>query len=807
MRYVCVHGHFYQPPRENPWLEAVEVQDSAYPYHDWNERITAECYAPNAAARVLDEHQHIARLVNNYASMSFNFGPTLLSWLDTNAPRVYQSILDGDRLSAGKFSGHGSALAQVYNHMILPLANRRDKVTQVRWGLADFQRRFGRTPEGMWLPETAVDTETLEVLAEHEVKFTILAPRQASRIRRFGKRSWRDVSGAKIDPSRAYLARLPSRRTIALFFYDGPISQAVAFEGLLDDGRRFVERLLSGFSEARTWPQICHIATDGESYGHHHAFGEMALAYALQHIESEKVAELTNYGQFLQRYPPDHFVDILQNSSWSCVHGVERWRANCGCNSGGHPGWNQEWRAPLRAALDWLRDTLAPLYETRAATLINDPWKARDEYIRVILDRAQENVQHFLDEHAVHSLNHEESVVALKLLEMQRHALLMYTSCGWFFDELSGLETVQVIQYAARAVQLGEEIFGDHLEAQFLERLRLAKSNLPEHQDGAQIYEKWVKPAMVDIAHVAAHYAINSLFEPFRERRQVYCYDAQRADIHIETEGKMRLAIGRAEFSSRITRESSRLSFAVLHMGDHNFVCGVRPVRENGEDQQLNELLTGAFAKADPAEIIRLLDEGFGKKVYSLRSLFRDEQRKILRLILDETLTDAEAAYRGIYERRAQLIRFLGDIHVPIPKALQSASEIALNSQLREAFRNREVDVDSVRGLLKEASGLHVDLDKTTIEFSVRKRIEEVAAEFASHPADLGTLEKLNFLLELAGSLPFPVVLWETQNTVYAPLIQSYQEWRLEAEKGNPVAKGWLSVLTAVSDKVGMKLA
>ena len=807
MRYVCVHGNFYQPPRENPWLEAVELQDTAYPYHDWNERITAECYAPNAAARVLDGGQRITRLVNNYSSMSFNFGPTLLSWLETNAPRVYQSILDADRLSGEKFSGHGSALAQVHNHMILPLANRRDKVTQVKWGLADFQRRFGRTPEGMWLPETAVDTETLEILAEHEVKFTILAPRQASRIRRFGSRSWKDVSGAKIDPSRAYLARLPSRRSIGLFFYDGPISQAVAFEGLLDDGRRFVERLLTGFSETRTWPQICHIATDGESYGHHHAFGEMALAFALQHIESEKLAELTNYGQFLQRYPPHHFVDILQNSSWSCVHGVERWRANCGCNSRGHPGWSQEWRTPLRSALDWLRDTLALLYENRANSLLKDPWKARDHYIGVILDRSPQNVQRFLDEHAAHPLNQGEALVVLKLLEIQRHALLMYTSCGWFFDELSGLETVQVIQYAARAVQLGEEIFGDPLEAQFLDLLRLAKSNLPEHQDGAQIYEKWVKPAMVDMAHVAAHYAINSLFEPYRERTQIYCYDAQRADLHIETEGKMRLAGGRAEFSSRITRESSQLSFAVLHMGDHNFVCGVRQASQNGEDQQLNELLTSAFSKADPAEIIRLLDEGFGKKVYSLRSLFRAEQRKILKLILDESLTDAQAAYRGIYERRAQLIRFLSDIQVPIPKALQSAAETTLNSQLREAFRNRDVDVDGVRRLLKEASSLHVDLDKTTVEFSIRKRIEELATEFRSHPSDLGTLERLNFLLELAESLPFRVVLWETQNTVFMPLIESYREWRLEAEKGNPDAQGWLGVITAVSEKVGMKLA
>jgi alpha-amylase/alpha-mannosidase (GH57 family) len=807
MRYVCIHGHFYQPPRENPWLEAVELQDSAYPYHDWNERITAECYAPNSAARVLDSDHHITRLVNNYSSMSFNFGPTLLSWLETNAPKVYQSSLDADKTSAEKFSGHGSALGQVYNHMILPLASRRDKVTQVKWGLGDFQRRFGRAPEGMWLPETAVDTETLEVLAEHEVKFTILAPRQASRTRRFGSRSWRDVSGAKIDPSRAYLARLPSRRSIVLFFYDGPISQAVAFEGLLDDGRRFVERLMSGFSESRTWPQLCHIATDGESYGHHHAFGEMALAYALEHIESEKLAELANYGEFLERHPPDHFVEIVQNSSWSCVHGVERWRANCGCNSQGHPTWNQEWRAPLRNALDWLRDTLAPLYESRASALLKDPWKARDEYIRVILDRSQGNVERFLGEHASHLLNAEETVLALKLLEIERHVLLMYTSCGWFFDELSGLETVQVIQYAARAVQLAEEIFGDHLEAQFLDHLRLAKSNLPEHQDGAKIYEKWVKPAMVDMAHVAAHFAISSLFESYRERTQIYCYDAEQADIHIETEGKMHLAVGRAQFSSQITRESSLLSFALLHMGDHNFVCAVRPVSENGADQHLKEQLTSAFSQADTTTVIRLLDEASGRKLYSLRSLFRDEQRKILRLILDETITDAETTYRSIYERRAPLIHFLNDIQVPIPKALQCAAEIALNSQLREAFKNPEVDIESVRRLLKEASGSHVDLDKTTVEFSIRKRIEQAATAFASHPTDLGTLEKLSFLLELAGSLPFPVVLWEAQNTVYAPVIKSHQEWESEAGKGNQDARNGLTLLNAVSEKLGMKLA
>src|ERR1700732_3741696 len=575
MRYVCVHGHFYQPPRENPSLEAIELQDSAYPYHDWNERITAECYAPNATSRILDNEQRIIKLVNNYGMMSFNFGPTLLSWLEAKAPRVYAALQEADQLSCHKFGGHGSAVAQAYNHMILPLANRRDKVTQVKWGIADFEQRFKRRPEGMWMPETAVNTETLEVLAENGILYTIMAPRQAKRVRRKGGRSWKDVSGDRIDPSRAYLVNLPSKKTISVFFYDGPISQGVAFEGLLNDGKRFADRLISGFSEARTWPQLSHIATDGESYGHHHRFGEMALTYALQRIENEKLAELTNYGQFLERYPADHFVEIVENSSWSCVHGVERWRSNCGCNSGGHAGWNQEWRAPLRAALDWLRDQLTPLYEQKAGPLLKDAWAARDEYIQVVLNRAEENVLNFLGTHATHPLTSEEQVAALKLLEMQRHAMLMYTSCGWFFDELSGLETVQVIQYAGRAIRLAQDFAQEDIESQFLERLAAAKSNLPEHGDGKQIYEKWVKPAIVTTDLVAAHYAISSLFESYGERTTIYCYDVEREDYSLEVEGKSKLAIGRARFSSKITGETEHLGFGVLHLGDHNIAAGV----------------------------------------------------------------------------------------------------------------------------------------------------------------------------------------------------------------------------------------
>ena len=295
-RYICIHGHFYQPPRENPWLEAIELQDSAYPYHDWNERITAECYAPNAVSRILDAENRITRLVNNYAKISFNFGPTLLGWLAATAPEVYQAVLAADRQSRETFSGHGSAIAQPYNHVILPLANHRDRYTQIYWGIRDFEHHFGRAPEGMWLPETAVDLESLEILAELGMRFTILAPHQASRVRSIGSRTWDSVAGGQIDPTRAYEQRLPSGRTLAIFFYDGPVSRAVAFEGLLSRGESFADRLNSAFSEERDWPQLVHIATDGESYGHHHRFGEMALSYALNCIEANQLARLTNYG-------------------------------------------------------------------------------------------------------------------------------------------------------------------------------------------------------------------------------------------------------------------------------------------------------------------------------------------------------------------------------------------------------------------------------------------------------------------------------------------------------------------------------
>jgi alpha-amylase/alpha-mannosidase (GH57 family) len=785
VNYVCIHGHFYQPPRENPYLEAIELQDSAYPYHDWNERITAECYAPNAASRIVDAENRIVKLVNNYAHISFNFGPTLLSWMKELVPNVHAAIVEADKDSRQRFSGHGSAIAQGYNHMIFPLANRRDKATQVKWGIADFESRFGRKPEGMWLPETAADTETLEVLAEQGILFTILAPRQAKRVRSKRSGRYHDVTGSRIDPAHPYLAKLPSKKRLNLFFYDGPISQAVAFEGLLSDGKRFADRLMSGFSETRAFPQLVHIATDGESYGHHHRFGEMALTYALEEIQNNNAAQLTNYGEYLEKNPNEDLVEIVENSSWSCVHGVERWRSDCGCNSGGHP-WNQQWRGPLRDALDWLRDRLAPIFESRLSRYVRDPWAARDGYIQLILDRSEESRAAFFAEHAARQLNEEEQTDVLKLLEMQRHAMLMYTSCGWFFDELSGLETVQVIHYAGRALRLAEDCSGESIEAEFVQHLAAAKSNLAEHGDGARIYEKWVKPAVVDIPRVAGHYAISSLFETYGDKTRIYCYEADRLRYSVDAEGKMRLATGAAKFKSAITGESAELAFSVLHLGDHNVSAGVQPVEQFSEDNQSK--LVNAFAQAETAEVIRLLDQVYGKHMFSLRQLFRDEQRKIANLILADSVNSAAAVYRTFFESQAPLIRFLNGLDIPVPNALKSAAEIALNNQLQQALDKPELDFDLIRGLLREAASEKITLDATTLEYKVRRRLEADAAAFAADPSDLAAAERMMKLMELFPSLPFPVTLWEAQNLSFRPLVTAYQQNGWHAQNPDPAA-------------------
>ena len=805
-RFVCIHGHFYQPPRENPWLEAIELQDSAYPYHDWNERITAECYAPNAVSRIMNGGGAIDRIVNNYAKMSFNFGPTLLAWIEDKSPELYRDILEADRQSRELFSGHGSAMAQAYNHMIMPLASSADKYTQVLWAICDFEYRFGHRPEGMWLPETAVDLETLDILAELGVKFTVLSPYQARRVRRLGARQWQDVNG-HIDPSMAYQVRMPSRRTLSLFFYDGPIAQAVAFEGLLNNGEHFAQRLLTGFSPDRTWPQLVHIATDGESYGHHHRHGEMAFSYAIHQIENNGQAKITNYGEFLEKFPPTHEVEIIENTAWSCAHGLERWRSDCGCQTGGQPGWNQKWRLPLRNALDWLRDSLSPLYEEHAGEYLRDPWAARDNYISVLLDRRQENLTAFLERHGTRELTPAERITVLKLLEMERHAMLMYTSCGWFFTDLAGLETVQVMQYAGRAIQLAGQFTSQPIEEQFLDLLSAARSNLPENGDGRQVYEKFVRPAMIDLPKVGAHYAIASLFEEFPEQARIYSFTVRRTDFESVEAGVTRLAAGQAEITSEITGESEKLSFGVLHLGEHNLMGGVRRFRNPEDFAAMRDDLMGAFRRADLPQTFRLLDRHFEGHTYSLKQLFRDEQRKLLDQILSSTVRAAETAYQQIYERHIPLMRFLTDLHNPLPRAFQTAAQFAINSYLREALSQDEPDSGRIRALLEEARMAQIPLDTQTLEYTARRSVERLAGDVKQEPADLARLERLDNAVTLVRSLPFEVQLWIVENICYELWHAHAGQHTEAASAGDAGSARWLELVRSLGRLLQVRTA
>jgi len=803
-RFLCIHGHFYQPPRENPWLDAVELEDSAYPYHDWNERITAECYAANGSSRILDQNDEIEKIVNNYAKISFDFGPTLLSWLEASAPETYRAILDADLMSQQQFAGHGSAMAQGYNHIILPLANHRDKVTQVVWGIRDFETRFRRIPEGMWLPETAVDEATLEIMAERGIRFVVLEPHQARRLRTIGATDWIDLHGSEIDPSVPYQIALPSGRKLSVFLYDGPISRAVAFENLLARGELFAERMAGAFSATRGRAQLANIATDGETYGHHHRRGDMALAYAIDYVEKNDLARVTNYAEFLELFPPTHEVQVRENTSWSCVHGIERWRSDCGCHTGGGEIWNQAWRGPLRDALDWLRDTIAPLFEEAARPLLKDPWGARDRYIEVVLDRSLANVIRFFDENALTPLNPDQRVRVLELMELQRHTMLMYTSCGWFFNDISGIETVQILEYAGRAIQLAEQLFDQKIEEEFLMRLSRAQSNIAERGNGRDIYLKSIQPAAVQLSRVAAHYAIDSLFRPYPAVTSVYCYEITREACEVLEAGRARVMVGRVNVVSTITRESQRFSFGLLYMGDLHLTGGVR-VYEPEAHQALRDALSDPITVTDFTSVMRILESHLGTLTFSIRTVFRDEQRRILATICNTTLQEAEAAFRQLHDRYLPLMRYHLELGVPLPKVLSVAAEFDLNLLLRRAFENPELPIDVIDSLMNKVKMENVTIDKTSLSFALKQNIEMMVESLLAGPENLADIQRLEAAVTLAKRLPFEVDLWKVQNAYYGLTKVTVPLLSGRSQQGDFFASDWLATYQSLGEKLSIR--
>jgi alpha-amylase/alpha-mannosidase (GH57 family) len=765
--HICVHGHFYQPPRENPWLEEVENQKSAYPYNNWNERINEECYAPNAAARILDSSGFITSIENNYSRMSFNFGPTLLSWMESHAPETYESILKADSEGQKRFSGHGPAIAQAYNHMILPLANDRDKRTQILWGIADFERRFRRFPEGMWLPETAVDLRTLDILAEEGIRFTVLSPFQASRIRKTGKVPWKDAGGGKIDPSIPYLCRLPSGRSISLFFYEGRISQEIAFGGLLNNGETFAKRLIGAGKTVQGEDRLISVATDGETYGHHHKYGDMALAYCLESIERSKEAGLTIYAEYLEKHPATAEVEIVENSSWSCVHGVGRWKEDCGCSTGSHPDWNQAWRAPLRNGLDHIRDRLEPVFLKSLQGLVADPWKARNDYISVILDRNTDVQKAFLNSHCHRDLSPEEKIQVFKAFEMQRMAMLMFTSCGWFFDDISGIETLQILRYAAHAIQYARQISGVDLEPDLLEYLGKAGSNMIEYGRGSDIYRGSVLPYQFGLEEVGVHYGILSLFSEKERDVPTYCYSVVPSDIFSLNAGKIRFCAGSVKISSGVTLESCNSWFAALYFGGHNVICRMSSGLSEDLFRQFISRVEGAFAEGRIPEVINLIRNSFDGHDHDLGSLFRNEQEDVLKTIITEDLARLRSFLQEIIEDDHLVLNFMASVRMPVPPQFLRAAEVVLNAHILEEFGKDEPDPSIVQSSFSTAGRWKVVLDKENIKLAASRWIDSRMQFISENIQDISAIRSLSKMIRTIRETGIDPDLWSSQNTYF----------------------------------------
>ena len=793
-RFICIHGHFnYFQPGIFSW-RLIEVQDSAHPYHDWNERINAECYYPNTASRILDQDSVIKNITNNYSKISFNFGPTLLSWMQLNATETYEAILEADKESIQHFGGHGSAMAQVYNHIIMPLANERDKETQVIWGIRDFEKRFKRKPEGMWLAETAVDYSTLEVLAANDIKFTVLAPRQAKAVRKVGEDNWNEVNDTTVNTRKAYLCKLPSGRAITLFFYEGNISHLIAFNGLLNDGKRFAESLTNAINNDDDEPQLVNVATDGETYGHHHKHGEMALAFCLDYMEKDKQVNLINYAQFLEKFPASYEAQIIENSSWSCVHGVERWRSDCGCN-GGKPGFHQRWRKPLREALDWLRDSVEKLFELEGEKVLREPWTARNEYINIVLDRSDETIQKFLTERTLPDASENR---ILRLLEMQRHAMLMYTSCGWFFDELSGIETTQVMQYACRVVQLASQIGGTDLGAEFVSRLKKAPSNT--HENGAVIYKTHVIPARTNLKRVGMHFAVSSIFEEEPEALTIFNYSTSN-EIFIKKEaGEQKLVLSITKVKSIVTKSEKKFAFAVIYLGQHNIIGNISLDMEPDKFASMQVKMVKAFEEGRLGDVIGTMQQYFGPEKYTIWQMFADEKRKILNMIAQKSLSELVSSLRRTYASDYPLINALANNNIPIPNAYRTTFVYILNADLVNCFQLEKINT-------KEMDRISVELARWNLKVEDLEKISHLAndsiyAEIKRIGNDLGNVKRLirlNRVFPLLEKLNLLPDLYKSQNLYFEISTENKDKAQINLAE-------WQEKFILLGDNLGVKV-
>ena len=757
---LVVHGHFYQPPRENPWTETVAIEASAAPFHDWNERISAECYRPNGWARIVDEHERVVALVNNYEHLSFNVGPTLAQWLAEHEPEVLARMVDGDGVGGG-------GIAQAYNHLILPLADERDIRTQVRWGLADFRHRFGRRAEGIWLPETAVNDTVLRVLAEEGVRFTMLAPNQAARARPLpaagtllgSEEPWRELAPGTIDPRRTYRWCDPgSERYVDIVFYDGPLSHDVAFGMNTTSAQVLVNRVRNSGAGL-----VC-IATDGETFGHHHHFAERALAYGLPVEAPRAGVTVTTVGAHLDAHPPTHQVEVHE-SAWSCVHGVGRWRTDCGCSTGGSPGAQQRWREPLRDALDLVRDASVEVFERRAPAVLRDPWAARDAYIEVLL--GEWTLDDFAHEHVV---GDADVVDALTLLEQQRHAMLMYTSCGWFFWDLAGLETVQILRYAARAMDLLAELGETPPLDAFLDVLAKAESNQPGEGNGRDVWRRHVEPSRVDAGRVVAHLALAELLGQREPGGRLAAFDVDPLDhVHVDR-GNVALCAGTVAVVHRRTGRRTSHTYAAMHLGGLEVIGTVR----QGEDHDgaIAELRR-AFERGERVTtLLRMLTDRIGGHEIGLEAALPDAADELVAGTSQQLEDVFAASYERLFEEHRATFRSLALAGFPLPDELRVAAEVAFDRRLTaELEAGSHGSAVAVAG---EALETGVRIDAPRPRAALATRLESTVRDAVA--GDAGAAEVALDLLHLAAALGIVLDLRRVQELLYDALTQAQRE-------------------------------
>ena len=807
--FVTIHGHFYQPPRESPWTGEIQRQEGAAPFHDWNERITDECYGPNGRSRVLDPQGRITALVNNYAHVSFDFGPTLLSDLERRFPRVYQRILDADRETVARHGGHGSGMAQAYNHAILPLASLPDKWTQVRWGLRDFQHRFGRPSEGLWLPETAIDAETLRVVAEAGVRFLILAPHQAWRMRGLGERKW-EACGAAIDTGRTYRCFAdPARRTwVDCFFYDSSLSVAASFEHLLRDAGNFADRLQVA-GQGRGPNGLVHLATDGEIYGHHEAFADMCLAFLFHSEAQRRGIRLVNYPEYLDLYPPQHevqlnFTDTGEGTAWSCAHGVGRWIRDCGCSNGGQPGWNQRWRTPLRRGLDALRGEVQGAFLTHAGRHLRDPWAARDDYIEVLLRPGPDERAAFLARHLLAPADGETRRMIWSLLEATHQAMLMYTSCAWFFADISGLEVQQNLGYAARACELAQPYCTEPLEALLLTHLEQARSNLSEWGDGARVYRTIIRPRRVGPEHAAAQAALEAAVLDRSLDRRVFQYgvhgtlDPGCHSDELECSGHLRV-----EEESR--EESWSWDFLVAP----------------GTLAQRSVTLSPAV---DPEASVGPFAGTFG-----LKDLQLEVREGIAQAALGQSLEDEGIQLRGLFENSRAALQVLVDLQLPLPEVHRGLARYCVGGVFRALAARLPRGVVSIpSGWWEEVEAVVAEQERLGLETDTSPLATKLAAPLAaaltdrihdlldrafgepSDPAALGLIRVAYETIAPADRLRLPLVRTWIEPRVYELALRFRAELNRSAAAGaatdRPADHEEMNALRALAGHANLEL-